>query len=338
MSSMLAAQARCASLTGYAEVARSLGLDPIGQLRAARLDLSCLSDPDLMVPVHRVNALLESSAVAAGVEDFGLRLATTRRLSNLGLIALAAREEPTVREALLCLQRTMQLHNEAVRLELEEVEGVAIVRTGILALIKGPVRQRVELTFYLLRELLGASWSPTSVFFVHSPPRKLATYRKVFGIAPRFHAEGNGIGCRSSDLDRPVPRADPQSRRTLQRVVETNLKHRTTYRERTVHLILELLPSARCTVERVAGFLGVDRRTLLRRLQREGTTFSSLVDEVRMEAARRHLPNPNQSIEDLAPVLGFSNGSSLARWFSARTGRSPRHWRQEQARGEPDGG
>ena len=339
---MLAAQARCASLTGYAEVARSLGLDPIAQLRAARLDLSCLSNPDLMVPVHRVNTLLESSALAAGVEDFGLRLATTRRLSNLGLIALAAREEPTVREALLCLQRTMQLHNEAVRLEMEEVEEAAFVRTRILARIKGPVRQGVELsvgiTFYILRELIGASWLPTSVFFVHGPPRQLATYRKVFGVTPRFHAEGNGIGCRSADLDRPIPRADPQSRRTLQRVLEANLDHRTTHRERTIHLILELLPSARCTVERVAGLLGVDRRTLLRRLQREGTTFSSLVDEVRMEAARRHLPNPNQSIEDLAPVLGFSNGSSFARWFSARTNRSPKRWRQEQARSEPDAG
>ena len=332
---MFEAQARSAVLTGYAEVARSLGLDPMAQLRAAKLDLSCLSNPDLMVPVQRVKLLLESSALAAGVEDFGLRMASTRRLSNLGLIALAAREEPTLREALLCLQRTMQLHNEAVRLELEEVEGTALVRTGILARFGGPMRQSVEMsvaiTFYILRELLGADWRPTSVFFVHGPPRPPASHRKVFGMVPLFHAEGNGLGFQGSDLDRPIPGADPQSRRTLQQVLEVNLKLRSTHRERTMHLILELLPSGRCTVERVAGLLGVDRRTLARWLRGEDTCFSALVDEIRLEAARRHLANPGQSVSTLAPVLGFSDGSAFARWFTAKTGGSPRSWRNQNS-------
>ena len=80
--------------TGYAEVARALGLDPFAQLRAAGLNVACLTNPDCAF-TH----LLELSAHAAGVDDFGLRMAVSRRLSNLGLVALSTRDEPTVRDA-----------------------------------------------------------------------------------------------------------------------------------------------------------------------------------------------------------------------------------------------
>ena len=158
---------RSASLTNYAEVARSLGLDPFAQLRAAGLDVHCLSNHDLMIPVARVIALLESSAHVAGVDDFGLRMAMSRRLSNLGLIALAAREEPTVRDALHCLQRTMHLHNEAIRLEIEETDEVVVLSEQFLARVRGPMRQGVELIigvlYRVIKEFLGEGWSPKAV-------------------------------------------------------------------------------------------------------------------------------------------------------------------------------
>ena len=43
-------------------------------------------------------------------------------------------------------------------------------------------------------------------------------------------------------------------------------------------LVYELLPSGRCSVERMASSLGMDRRTLHRHLARDGETFSSIVD------------------------------------------------------------
>ena len=78
---------RSACLTHYAEVARSLGLDPLQQLRAVELSPRCLQQLDLKIPVEAVGRLLENSAQAAGVEDFGLRMAEQRKLSNLGPLA-----------------------------------------------------------------------------------------------------------------------------------------------------------------------------------------------------------------------------------------------------------
>ncbi len=339
---MGSSQIRSASLTNYAEVARAVGLDPFAQLRAAGLDVQCLNNPDLKIPVLRVHALLESSAHAAGIEDFGLRMAMSRRLSNLGLIALAAREEPTVRDALYCLQRTMHLHNEALRVVIEEGSDVVVLSEQFLARLQGSMRQGVELSigvlFRVVKEFLGDGWTPTAVCFTHAAPREVGIYRKSFGCSVQFNSVLNGITCRRRDLDRAMPMADPQSLRTLQQYLNSAAEHQPTQSERTTHLILGLLPSGRCTADLVARYIGIDRRTLHRRLEAESTSYSALVDEIRQEAVQRHLCNPNQLIADLAPMLGFSDASAFSRWFSGKFGTSPRRWRRKSGNGGDGGG
>ncbi len=48
------------------------------------------------------------------------------------------------------------------------------------------------------------------------------------------------------------------------------------------------------SVDRVAQRLGVDRRTIHRRLVQEGETFSAIVDAVRQELAARYLNGSNK--------------------------------------------
>ena len=91
---------RSASLTHYAEVARSAGLDPYRMLSEFGLPPGCLKEPELMVPIDAVRRLLEASAERSGVEAFGLLMAEARRLSNLGPLGLLIREQPTMRLAL----------------------------------------------------------------------------------------------------------------------------------------------------------------------------------------------------------------------------------------------
>ena len=111
---------RSASLTHYADVARSAGLDPHRMLSEFGLPPGCLKEPDLMVPIDAVRRLLEASAERSGVEAFGLLMAEARRLSNLGPLGLLIREQPTMRLALEALTRYSNRFNEALFLTIEE--------------------------------------------------------------------------------------------------------------------------------------------------------------------------------------------------------------------------
>ena len=118
---------RSASLTHYAEIARSVGIDPRAMLKQARLPLHCLENPDLRIAVSGVRRLLEASAEAAGVEEFGLRLADRGGFSTLGPVALVVREQATVGAAMEALARYIQIQNEAMRLEIDRRDDLVTI-------------------------------------------------------------------------------------------------------------------------------------------------------------------------------------------------------------------
>jgi hypothetical protein len=115
---------RSASLTDYLEVARSVGLEPSRMLASVGLSTRCLQDPDFKVPEGAVRELLEASAAAAGIDDFGLRLAEKRELANLGPLGLLVRDQPTVRQAIEAWIQNRKVHTDSVTLRVEERDGV----------------------------------------------------------------------------------------------------------------------------------------------------------------------------------------------------------------------
>jgi hypothetical protein len=66
---------RSATLDGYVELARSLGLDPVRLMTSVGLDVADLAAPEKWIPAGDVATLLQLSADRSGHEDFGLLLA-----------------------------------------------------------------------------------------------------------------------------------------------------------------------------------------------------------------------------------------------------------------------
>ncbi|MCK7576854.1 MAG: helix-turn-helix domain-containing protein [Chromatiales bacterium] len=85
-------------------------------------------------------------------------------------------------------------------------------------------------------------------------------------------------------------------------------------------LVLILLPTGRCSVENVARHLGVDRRTVHRKLERAALTFSGLVNQARLDLSDRYLAHPTRTMAEIADLLGFSGSSALARWHQTQFG------------------
>ena len=328
---------RSASLSGYAELAGSLGLHPQSMMRKAGLSPRCLDDPETPISVVAVRHLLEASAQAAGVEDFGLRLARGRRLSNLGPISIVLREAPTARQALDTLGRYLRLLNASLLTHIEDHADVVIIREEFLIDGAGSVRQSMELAvavmYRILVELLGPAWKPGRVCFAHRPPRSLASHRSLFGMVPQFNSTFNGIVCAARDLTARLPAHEsgmaPYARRFLDQAL-SNARGNTIDSARK--FIGALLPGGRCTADQVAQHLGIDRRTLHRHLKAEQETFSSLMVSIRSEFAMRHIRDSDRSLAELAELLGFSGPSPFAYWFRRNFGCTVAQWRNAQTR------
>jgi AraC-like DNA-binding protein len=68
-------------------------------------------------------------------------------------------------------------------------------------------------------------------------------------------------------------------------------------------------------------------RTLQRRLELEGTTFSEVLDRARLEAARGLLADRDLPLAKVSARLGFSDVATFSRAFKRWTGMPPGQWR-----------
>jgi AraC-like DNA-binding protein len=324
---------RAAILTGYFDVARAFSLDTHRLLKRAGLLGMDLSDPDVLIPVASVLDLLERSALAAGVEDFGLRMAATRNLAHLGPIGLVAREEPTLRHALKLFERHFRLYTETLVLDFREHGDVASLRVQLMLATEGSTRQAMELivgvAFRTLNVLAGEGWTPEFVSFSHPPPGGKTTHASFFKSRPHFDDAFNGIVLRTGDLNAPIATADPVMARYVRHYLENAIAQPAVMIDATVRqLIFVMLPSGKCTSELLARHLGIDRRTLTRRLDARGTSFSDIMNSVRGELVQRHIRTERRSLTETAQLLGFSGLPTFSRWFQAQFGTNPAAWRK----------
>ncbi len=309
---------RSASLAHYADLATSVGLVPHDMLAAVGLPRSCFDNTELRIPAASVMRLMELSAERSGQEAFGLRLSVTRRLSSFGIVGMLARDEPTLRQALDTLTRYLYLHNESLATKIHESAGVAVIEQVFLPSVNAG-RQSVELSlgalYHTLCLALGPQWQPRSVSFMHPAPAHLGWHRSILGGKFRFSQDYNGIALASSDMDTPLRFADPAMRQQVRQLVHEDLAQgKLSARDEVVQLIMALLPTGRSSSDQVALHLGVDRRTVHRRLAAQGTTFTRVLDQVRLEQAQRLMGYGDRKLSDIAPLLGFSSLSAFSRW------------------------
>ena len=335
---------RSASLTDYAEVARSVGLDPFQMLQAAKLPARVLDDPNMMINAGTVGWLLEESARLSGQEAFGLLLAERRGLANFGMLALVIRDEPTLRAALLSCIRYMRLHNAGVKARLDDEGDVALLHVGVDMQPHGVWRQAVEMSTGIglrtLQVLSGGTFRPEGITFTHERPASLEVHRRVLGTTVEFSQECNAMICRSGDLDMPIPAADPALNREVKRWLDMQLANlRDDPAQQAREIVRMLLPSGLCSADRVAKHFGMHQRTLNRHLAAGGESVKAIINGVRAELAQEYLTNRNRKLYEISDLLGFSSPGAFSRWFCEQFGRTPSDWaanyRESQTAAEP---
>lgn len=88
----------------------------------------------------------------------------------------------------------------------------------------------------------------------------------------------------------------------------------------------ERLPGAAEAAERLA----VSKRTLFRQLAAEGTSFQTVLDQVRQRLAFRMLTSDSLNLKEIGWRLGFADSRSFRRKFSGWTGMGLSSWRNSQ--------
>ena len=325
---------RGASLSNYAEVAQQLGLDPFAMLRRFDIDRRALVDADLRIPTGSVAELLEASAAASACPTFGLQMAESRGLADLGALSLLITHQATMRDALMTLIQYRRLLNESLVVQVEEHADLVLVRQDLVLGGNMPARQAYELAIgvmhRLFRSVLGPRWRPLSVNFSHAAPPDTSVHSRVFGPIVEFGSDFDGLTCNRSDLDAANPSADPGLAQFAEKYVRTlPYADGGSLSNDVQKAIYVLLPLGQASISRVATSMGLTPRTLQRRLAAEGTEFNLLLNDIRRELTIRYVANRRLPLGRVADLVGYGSQSAFSRWFTAEFDLAPRSWRRQ---------
>lgn len=325
-------QAPLAGLQGLVDLVAELGGDPDVVLAGAGLDRGVLA-PGRAIPVQAFQAALGLAARATGREDFGLMLAKRRTLETLGVLGSLVGSAPRVGDALDQLFGLLPYSFAGgVRGYVERRGSEAMLVGQVVAPNPPALDQQIDhlagAAVGLLRQLTRPDWAPEAVYLTRRRPASTRTYETFFAAPVLFGQEVLGVAIRSALLDAPVPRANLELNQVLfAQLTDPARLSKAGFAGLVRDRVWRSLVTGGCAAAEVAADLGVPLRSFQRRLRREGTSFSDLVDEARLEMARRLMRHSDASLTDISAALGFAEPAIFSRFFRRWSGAPPSAWR-----------
>lgn len=325
---------RVGPLVNIPRLLLEFGCEPAPIFKRNEIDLRDFENIDHRVPYVKASRLLADCVAETGCEHFGLRLGQMAGPSYLGIAGFLVRTAPSVGKALGKLVENLGLHDQGGHSSLH-IEGdfcrlsFHIHQPGISA-----TAQIYDLSAVIMceimRTLCGREWKASQVLLARKKPADLSPFTRYFRADLRFDAKGCGILFPSHYLQLKPPTSDELLHHHLE--LEANALHMMQNGE-----LLEILPMVLqdcllrggCSVRDIADALGIQERTLHRRLKASGTSFRHELDRARECLSTQMLKTSGLPICDIANSLGYADSSGFIRAFHRWTGSSPAVWRKQ---------
>lgn len=316
---------RTSSLTGYPELIRELGGDPDTLLRRSRIDPDKVRSLEGFVPLTAQVAALEHAANTLNCSDFGLQLSQRQGPTILGPMATIALEAGTVGKALESLTDYLHQYSPGLNLQLlpcPHTGGAKVAFSFDPSLKK--TRQALELALGVtqtsLQMVCGADFRAAALLMRATGPLPHGRYQEFFQTEVRFGSDCDALVLSPEQLSSPLDPESPELQLPKKMFIDSvTLDGSLPVIKQVTHLIHQLLPAQRCSLLEIAGFLGLNKRTLQRRLAEQGVVFEEVLDEIRRELADGYLANSDMPMTQVAGLLGYREQSSFnracRRWY-----------------------
>lgn len=308
----------------------------------AELGLSdeLLADANGRVPGEKLQAFLSQAIPASGDDLFGLHSSHTIDAGSYSVMGYIAMSSATLVEALMRMPQYEKLVGDMGTSTVEPEPG--------LVCIKWHCRYNEPLIRRHLVEAAIGSWAvfarwlvddenanPFAIYFRHSAParrERLLDYQKIFRCPVYFDQPYDGVKVTMEVLERKIRYHEPHLLHTLENYARDllgRLRATPSVADRVRDLLRAILGSRVPSREFVADQLGMNVRTLHRRLADEDTSYQRILDELRKDLAIDMISTRNLSVEEISRQLGFSDARCFSRAFKAMTGMTPSEYRQQ---------
>ena len=271
---------------------------------------------------------LQRTVDAGNEPALGLKAARHTHFGQVGVLDYLVATSNTVGHAFDVLSRYMGLVTDTLQVRRETADGrVTIYFQRPLDVVRAAWDFTLGGIYWSHRETLFCQVEELECWFPYPAPPTLDEHQATFGdVSLRFSSLMAAYRFPVECLHRPLPRAEPKLHAVLCRHAERSLGHlfqSDTTVQRVLHVIARRTEPYMPSVDQVAAQLAMSPRTLGRKLELEGTTYTDLVTAWRKRQALHYLSQPAPDVSTISSRLGYSHPVGFHRAFKRWTGRTP---------------
>ncbi|MEM5516413.1 AraC family transcriptional regulator [Henriciella sp. AS95] len=334
-----------AAATGdIAAFIRKCGLDAEPVFRDAGLDVRVSTDPYQLIELAKFTRLLKAAEETTQCATIGMQVGGRQDPARWGAFGYLVLNSPTIGDALRNVVSHATIWQTGTHFAFRQTKEDIGVEYAITHPAVDDRPQDAEFSIAYVKNIVDRlnerPATPSDVFFEHDPIAGMDAYEQVFGVRPLFNQPTNAIYYPRLYENRRIAFADlqlfPVIKRHLMDMASAVPKSESLEGDVIYH-IRQSLPRGTATLENIAAVMGIQSRTLQRRLKQDGVSFTDLLDRVRHETATHHLAETSMSISEIAYLLGYCDTSAFIKAFRKQTGTTPSRFRDAQGDG-PAGG
>ncbi len=330
------ANIKCGIVAGLVAMADRLGVPCDGWFEGLRLERGQFRAETPVYLSYRHACRIVGRAVRTlPGEGHGLALGQSQDVGHFGLVGLAMMTAANFGEALRIGVQFAPITGAMMELQLEP-HALGNGRAG-MAMIARMGTPEADIEPFLCEELfasclmlgrglLGPRFGPALVELAYPAPGYADDYQRLFECELRFGAASNRIVIDASWLQAPMPAHNPATARQVLELCRQQLPAARPSSEivAAVERLVRLQLADGPRLLDIAAELHLNERTLRRHLRDAGTSYKTIHDRLRRDAAETLLSGPGSNIAEVGAAIGFHDPREFRRAFKRWTGLAPR--------------
>lgn len=295
------------------------------------LTLAEVRDPHTLTSIGQYLIACENIIAAGAQFPDAFAIGSRLHLSAYGMYGYALMCSPTMRDFFDFAVRYQPLATPTVRLEWRAEGDLAIWRFREIYrdVMSGDVRtflvrQQMKMTFTHIRDTAGADNLPVRALFALAEDEHAADDAQALSCPCSYDEAVNELHYPIGILEQTPELGNRLTRTMLEETCDRLIgqsRISSGLSGEVYHLLMKA-PSAFPSMTAIADQLGLQERTLRRRLTAEDTSYGAIVDDVRRKLAIEYLQTTRMSVDDVAWKVGFSDSANLRRAIRRWTGKT----------------
>lgn len=326
------------------DVASALGVDAAVVLDGTGLDAAAVADPFTLTSSLQFVTAARNAIRAYDGTDLGVRVGSRLHASSYGMYGYALLCSTSLAHTFDSAVKYHQLANRVLAIRWVEHDGIASWlfpdphEVALPDLDTALYRFLIDLQFAvhvtIIKDVMGAWCVPARAHFAQPRPPHAALLADVLECPIAFDQPRHALGYPSAWLARAPQLANPITAAQVSSQCARLLDELRSQADVTRRVYQELTrtPGQFPDIDAIADSLCITSRTLRRKLEAEGTSYSALLTSVRKALAIDYLSTTTLSIDDIASTLGFSDAVGFRHAFKRWTGTTPSDVRRKRGR------